>query len=331
MQSPPGGAAGDGTYNSDPVSRAMPQLLLQRNDGGLIDVTEPEDEDSDFTELLRERRESLDEAGGDDLAQQVIYNQKRKRALKEDAPFVRIVPQSMLRGLGGGIATVTQPPGGASPQIFGGLSSNPAVGLPGVSLSLLQVANWVGEDSIESVPITCLFSPVQQQFGSTVSALRPFGVVDFGNVGYLNRVYVDIGQGCQFTIGCSRALLSVGLDPVAGVTAAQAMQLSAALSFNPIVRTTHLTRTVYLDQLTGTTAKVNRPPFAQSVIFQRADPTVSVNLNFIDSVGTKIMEFDLAANAFMSDAVQLPSDCAEIDVVRTGNNTQARLIFFLSL
>lgn len=331
----PGGAAGDGTYAELPISRTDPSPQLLRTNGGLVDIASEEVEDSDFTDLVRDRAQALHDAGGDDLGQEALLLQQRRKAVNDEAPFVRaIVPQSMMKGLGGSIGTVTQPAAPSGAVIFGGQSPTPSVNGPQLQFTPVQVANWTGQDDIESMAVSVSFSPVEPPAATVGSALRPYGIVDFGN-GSLQRLYVDIGSGIQLTVPASRVLLSVGLDPVAGVGIGSVLstQIAGQIGFNPIVRTQPLTRTVYLDTLSAAVAKVWRPPFATGVMVVRNSPSsTSINLNFIDSQGTSLYEFDLATSANMTDPVPLTSDVVEIDVTKTGGSTaQARLVFFLSV
>lgn len=327
------GAAGDGTYNRDPISQMTTGPQIVRTDGGLIDVDNLEHDDgSDFTELIRSKQRALEEAGGDDLAAHVIHRDSVAQQLPASSP----APPSATKGLLGSTAIVTATLSDSQPQVYGGVSPMPTSAST-KNVNIVQVARWDADNDFETRPVTISFQNlvntiVNTNFGLTVNGLRPFGFVNFGTASASTPLYVDIGRGCQFTVGASSVQVSVGLDPcAASQSAINTMQLSGMISFNPVVRTNPIYRTVYFDNL-QTGAEVTVPPFANRVWIWVKDLTAAIRMTFLDSSSAAIYSFTLAAGAFMVTPVPLSSDAAFVEVDKTaGSDTQARLIFELGV
>jgi len=333
------GAAGDGTYDRDPISQMTPGPQLVRTDGGLIDADDLEhDEDSDFTELIRSKQRALDEAGGDDLAGHVIHRSYVGQQLPANSP----APPSATKGVLGSTATVTARLDETRPQVYGGVSTNPTIDTT-KDVNIVQVARWDADNDFETRPVTISFQNLvntinNTSFGLSVNGLRPFGLVNFGTAAVSTPIYVDICKGCEFTVGASSVQLSVGIDPAApGSALINSMQLSGMISFNPTVRTNPIYRTVYLDDLRSgpgiNPPVVTVPPFARRVWIWVNDPThvTSVELDFEDSSQADVYVFNLPAGTPMTVPVPLSSDVAFIVVKKTGNDCQARLVFELGL
>ncbi len=329
------GAAGDVTHSSDPVSRLDPHMNLMRNEGGMVDVMDIETEDSDFTEMIRKKHQAMEEAGGDDLAAHVIYRDSVGKQLPPDSP----APPSATKGSLGSSALVSTYASDQAPQVYGGVSTNPAVGFA-KNVSPAEVARWNADNDFETRPVTITFqnitaTPITSKAAIIPVGLRPFGLVQFGTSSASSPLYVDIGRGCQFTVAASAVSVAVGVDPVASnsQTLINQMQLAGMISFNPVVRTTPIYRTVYIDDLEGSTLQINVPPFANRVWFFRAAPaSVGASLVFQDSTANTVYEVDLAAGAQMTTPIPLTSDIAFISVAKTaGANNYARLVFELGL
>ncbi len=327
------GAAGDVTHSTDPVSRLDPHMHIMRDSGGLTEVMDVETEDSDFTELIRNKQRAHEEAGGDELAALIIHRDHVGKQLPPDSP----APPSATKGLLGSSALVSNAQGSVGlPQVFGGVSTNPAVGSSN-QVVLAEVARWNADNDFETRPVTITFqnitaTPISSKAAITPLGLRPFGLVQFGTSSASSPLYVDIGRGCQFTVGASAVSVAVGVDPVASTIINQ-MQLAGMISFNPVVRTTPIYRTVYLDDLEGATVTVNVPPFANRVWFFRTAPaSVAASLVFTDSTNNAVYEVDVAAGSNMTVPIPLTSEVAFIQVAKTaGASNYARLVFELGL
>lgn len=285
-------------------SGALDHLLVQpgaEEVAGLDDDGNVRDELDVADDLLRLNPTA------DDLSHKSSLKQHQKDAQASIAPHYNPNPSSVSKGTLGGQDRV---PTGEN----------------------RQVANWPGDDS-ETRPVSIVFAPVQQ-IGETPNEppiLRPFGIIQFGTRGFLTRAEVDIGLGCQFTVPASAVTLQVAMEPS---TPPGSMILAGMLSFNPIVRWSPITRTLYGDQVgwVGTSvAPFIVPPFAKNVSFWRNPITTAVTLFFLDSSGAESYRVVLAANTIMTDPIPLSGDIVSIgtDVGLVGL-TSAKLIFGLS-
>lgn len=292
-------------------------------------VDELEDAPSDFDALVRRRNRLLQETGGDELAMEALMQQHERSQLSQGSP----APASATKGVLGSSALVAASLSDAAPQVYGGISIAPARGVT-KDVQTVQVASWNADNDFETRPVTIMFQNIVTALGATTGGLRPFGLVQVGTRDSSAPIYVDIARGCMFTIAASNVAVFVGLDPVAASNANRnQMQLAGMISFMPVVRTTPIYRTVYLDYLAGTTLSVNVPPFANRVWLVRDNiATVAVSLDFRDSNLVEIYQHTLAAGAQMTTPIPLSSDVAVIDVTKTaGNSSEARLIFELGL
>jgi hypothetical protein len=309
------GAAGDETHSTDPVSRLDPHMNLLRNQGGMIDVMDIETEDSDFTELIRNKHRAMEEAGGDDLAAHIIHRDGEHASLVAEAPFQRTNPTSAAQGVLGNKFLITS-------------------GVPPV-----QIASWTG-DNVDTTAVTCTFSVFDildaNNFNAgAIPSRRPFGVVNFG-VGGSSKVEVDIGHGCQLTVGGSAVFLSVGLDnPPTGQST---MTLQGSLSFQATQKNIGLVRTRYIDGLVSGGGYGGNfdiqivPKFARNVIVWRSDPTQSMQLKFQDANLQNIYTQTFGANVLMTTPIDLSGDIELIQLVGGGLvGGNLRLIFGLGL
>jgi hypothetical protein len=303
------GAAGDTTYNSDPISAMNRPLQIVRDSGGLIDVTEPETEDDEFTQLVRDRNRALDEAGGDDLAAEVIHRDGKHAALNAQAAFTRNNPPSALHGNLGSQAT---PQPGKDP---------------------IEVARWTGNSDAETTPVTCTFGIVTKllagtPFGPAIQPIRPAGVVGFGTSAFLQTFEIDIGLGCQFTLSGSQVSLAVKLDstPNPANTPPQTT-LAAMLSFQVVTRTPRLTRSVYIDNLAAgaTSTRTLIPLFGKTLQVLRYDISLGTagaepafELTFLDSGGTLIYNVAVAAGPMTE--IFVPPDAQTFYIKNTAAN-----------
>ncbi|HEY2743371.1 MAG TPA: hypothetical protein VGL86_02055 [Polyangia bacterium] len=318
------GAAGDAFYDSDPIARMTRPPILMRDSGGLVDVTEPETEDSDFTQFMRDRQNAMEEAGGDDLAANVLYRQAQTQAANANSPFVN-----------------QNPPAAATSMLGSAQQVSTALGANGVLPRGPQVmlANWQ-DDSAQTSPVVITFAPVKTISGvsALVDAARPIGIIGFGTAAFQAIIEVDIGAGCQVQVSGSSVTASVALEGgnSGGVTDGDqlTMTLCAMLSFRTIERTTPITKSVYFDPLSGIGSHlVAVPAFAKKVWLTRNNlATVSVDIFGQDSVGERRWQYSLATTANMTDPIILDGSITNIEVVKTaGADSSAQLIFELGV
>lgn len=256
----------------------------------------------------------------DQLAHKTAIRQKKWRDLREVAPFARINPVSVLHGTIGG-----------QQQVFSG---GPA----------LQVCNWGGEDC-ETTPVTITIAPTQQiHIGNTETidpvttvGARPFAIIQFGTRGFLVKAFIDIGLGCQLTVGASMVTVQVGLDPIPGGSPPISMKLAGMLSFFPVVRTKPITRTVYSGAIPlvlppGFNNTFAVPPFAKDVTLTLSPlvPAPGAQLEFLDSSGAVIYSELLPVGTSVAGPFPLSGDIVFVRLFAITNPIlDSRLIFGL--
>lgn len=314
------GAAGDDTYASDPIARADQPLNLLRNDGGLIDVMDPETEDSDFTELVRDRNRALEEAGGDDLAGHIIYRDEQREKTANE-PQTRN-PLSAEGAMMGSSAQVTSPVGVSVGSVLQAVAAQ------------ATVANWSGKDSnSRMVAVSFQQAPVDPHFGAF--AVKPFGICQFGTQGFSAQVEVDIGTGVVFAVPGSQVVLSVGQDPPVGAENPSTLTVAGMLSFDPVSKTPAITRTVYIEGLGAgaSTGGIAIKPFARSLWFFRAPFTEPITIEFHNSALALLYSATLAASTNLTDPIPIANDVTNIVITSTGAGgvTHGRLIYNLGL
>lgn len=266
----------------------------------------------DFEQLAYEREQALVEAGGDDLAREVIFN-NRARSRAQANQTISGNPSSAQKSVMGTTAQVA--------------SNTLADTAP-------TVAYWTADDDAESrcVGVTFAMLPVSPYFGAY--EVKPFGVVQFGTRGLLALAEVDIGVGCRFSVEASQVILQVCQDPIGSGGNASTLTLSGMLSFGSVSRPTPMTRTVYIENLLSgtTTAGIPIKPFAKSVSFWRAPVASDVTIEFHNSSLGLLYSYVLAANTIMADPIPLANDVTQIIINASGagNITHGRLIFNLS-
>jgi hypothetical protein len=299
-------------------------------------LEEPEDENDtailgdEFEYRMKQHQEAEDEvgAGGSDLSQMHIVHRKQHQALRATANFVRVNPESGFRALLGGQYNM--------------LSGSTATGPRTVAQ---QVATWSADSEGESQPVTIQFLPIVQILQGVgaaepltppgiITSVRPYGIINFGTRN-VYKAEVDIGLGVQLTLGASEVSLQVALDEAPLFAEQSAIVLAGMLSFWTCVRTAPVTRTRYIDALTGagSTFRVIIPAFAKQLLFWREPFADAVVLTFLDSTNTTVIySFTLAAGVFMLEPIPVPADAFVLQVQNvTGTAMNARAIFELSL
>jgi hypothetical protein len=257
---------------------------------------------------------------GDELTQKAALRKNQWHTLNAQAPFSRLQPPSVLKGVLGGQQKVS-----SDPNVVAGINSS------------AQVALWGGDD-VETMPVSITLAPVQQIFAVdsalAVGSLRPYGIVQFGTRGFLVKVEVDIGRGCQFSVGASYVSVQVALEPVVAPAVGSTMLLSGMLSFLPVSHTTPLTRTKYVDFLAiGAHETILLPAFAKNLAVWRNPLTTEITLSFRDANDINTYSYVIAAGATLLEPIPLSNDIVAVRVTNTGGVLvdHVRLIFGLSL
>lgn len=306
-------------FGEDPpaIHAQDPTLNLVRTDGNMIDAADPEVEDSDFTEIMRGRDEAMEEAGGDDLAREVIYRDNVEAERNQNAPIASDAPLSWVKAILGTTAVV-QP--------------NQNTTLPGPPI---QVVNWPGDDR-ETRPVTITIAPVPVQV-NTSGALRvsggaicrPVALINWGtSQGFFNAL-VDLGSGMMLTISCSSCMVSIYLDGSSTIP----MEVQGSMSFGSATHPVPALRTGYADALgAAATQTLYRPPFATSIVaIDRSDYTQPITLTYLDLAGNQVGHHIFAANTSLDAPLYLPNDAIAVNVTNAGNaQVNARLTFGLT-
>jgi hypothetical protein len=290
-----------------------PTYMASKGDGAWLDVEDrqtPEDEDSDFSDLVQAREQALVDGGGDTLAQEAIFADRHRAALARDAAFVRNVPKSITTAM---------------------LGQQVQVNSDGTTK---QVVYWQGATE-ETLPVTVAISPISTSInaGGLTGLAQPFAKVTFGTMNGVHTFFVDIGTGIQFTVPASSITVDVGLETQTGIRSSS-MLIAGAISFHPTVRTSPLTRTVYVDPIPNGDAIIQVPPFARRVIFYRNPATTAITaFNFVDTFSRVVYQTALAASAQFTDPIWLSTDVTSVDIFAADGtgSSHLRAIFELAL
>lgn len=248
----------------------------------------------------------------DSLTQKAAFRNLKHETLNDQAPFVRIVPPSVLKGTLGGQQQVAQ-----------GQNA--------------QVALWGGEDA-ETTAVSVVFAPVQQiasapDSGSPYDPFFPYGIVQFGTRGFLVKAEVDIGLGVQFTVPASMVSLQVALEPqpAGSVRPVGSMKLAGMLSFLPVTHTPNLTRTLSGSPVNGNPDVLYIPPFSRNFVLLRDVTASQLSFQVLNSRGAVIYSQDFAAGTAMSQPVVLSTDAVALRLLSTNvANVAVRAVFGLA-
>src|SRR6478609_7357630 len=199
----------------------------------------------------------------DEFYQRVIEQQQAREALAEDVPFTRSNPKS------------------AAKAVFG---NNELV--QSGAMATKELCRWTVED-IDATNVTVALALIgQPPPGNGPNIIRPYGIIKVGTNGNLSTFEVDIGMGCQFTVGGSFVSVTVGMDDDGGANAGSAV-LAANLSFSNVNHSTAMTRTKYTPA-SGAAVTVQVPAFAKTVLFMTNDPAQTYTLTFKDWAGNTL-------------------------------------------
>lgn len=206
-----------------------------------------------------------------------------------------------------------------------------------------QVANWTGDDA-ETLPITVTLGAVGLVVGSaepeTPFAQRPYAIIQYGTRSSLLTLEVDIGRGCQFTLGASMVTVQVCVEAGPVITPGMPelpMLLSGMLSCHPVVRTQNITRTLYLENDgTNVVTFMPIPAFAKSLVVYKPNSgeyASAAALTFYDSVGQPTFYTVVAANTQLTVPIEMPGDAVAVTFTDVAGlqDTPSRFVFNLEL
>jgi hypothetical protein len=285
---------------------------MSTGEGGMPQIeNEQIGETDDFEDMVNEREAALVEAGGDDLAREVIF-QKKLRGIAQANQLVSGNPASALKAAMGSIATVQS----------GVLGSNAPT-----------VAYWTADNDAETrcVGVTLSMVPVDPTFGNF--SVKPFGIVQWGTRGQLNLAEVDILTGCRFTVEGSQVIVQVAQDVAVLPANSSSLLLSGMLSFGSVSRPVPITRTVDVGALGAGTSSAGIPikPFAKSFYFWRIPTASAVTVQMTNSGLQVLGEVVIAANTSFTDPIIIPNGCTRIVIVDGGAGmTRGEIVFNLA-
>ena len=300
---------GGGTWDEVPDAHDTHMV----NDGSTVQIADVDHDANgpyvdDWQQLLRDRAKAAIGPNGqllDDFDQEFELGQQKTADAQAVAPPANTNPPSSITAILGGQAQVSanQPP--------------------------IEVARWVGDDT-EATNVTINVGPVSPQntFANTNYSYRNYARVQFGTRGFLLPVEVDLGQGCQFTVSGSMVTVALAVDPNPNATFNQSAQLVGMMSFRQANRTAPITRTRYIDLLTGS-EDVLVPPFAKRVTFYVINITANATFDFLDSQSNVAGIYTLAAGT-QSATLVLPGDCVAVQV-NVSAQSSVRMVFELAL
>ena len=246
----------------------------------------------------------------------------REKAFLESgrvAKYVNTVPPSAFRGTMGG-----------QQEVFSG---GPA----------LDVAWWQGESDADNRAVTITLDnvgPIINGFPTAINvcdggrySYRPYANIFFGTRCMGIKVVVDIGTGCQFTVGASSVRVQIGMDAPGGIApGVGSMQLTAMLTHFATQRQTPITRSLYADAIgASATQNFKVPKFGKTVLpIVSSDPTGQTQLDFLDVGGANVGSF-LFVNGTTYPSAVVPPDAYTVNVTNKGlNASNTRVMFGLS-
>jgi hypothetical protein len=109
---------------------------------------------------------------------------------------------------------------------------------------------------------------------------NPYAIVRWGNNGIMATATIDIGTGCQFTIGASSVIVSVGVELIE-TDVPRRVEISGMLSFYASNKSVPVTRTIRHLQLDpGESFTTFIPKFAyQFSVFRQEPQTIRISVN----------------------------------------------------
>lgn len=175
-------------------------------------------------------------------------------------------------------------------------------------------------------------------FLSGAGVYRPYWHALWGSgQGQPNEAYGDIGRGVQFTLGCSRLNVSVGMGaPPAGATSQSgfpgAMQLSGQMNFFSSARQSPVVFTTYVDSLAAAgNDTVGIPQFATTIeAIYGLTPANTFTFILLDFNGNFIA--NITPSQLRGNALVLDDEAFSVLVTNTGGSTgSCRIVFGLAL
>lgn len=283
-----------------------PPTYMASGEGNMPQIEGYGEPTDDFEEMAIAREQALVEAGGDDLAREVIY-QKGIREKLQANNLISGNPSSAAKAAMGSIATVKS----------GVLGSNAPT-----------VAYWTADSDAETrcVGVTLGMVPVSPTFGNF--SVKPFGIVQWGTRGQLQSMEVDILTGCRFTVEGSQVILQVAQDVAVAPAADSQLILSGMLSFGSVSRPSPMTRTV---DIVNANQAIPIKPFAKMFYIHRIPTSDQITVQIQNSGLQLLGEVPIAANAVFTDPIIIPNGATQINIIDvTGTFTRATVVFMLA-
>lgn len=303
---------------ADQAQHAEHKINLLRDSGGLVDIADPETEDSDFGEFVRQRASALEQAGGDDLVAAVIHREGDAAKLTAQAPFQRTdAPPSVVGAVLGNVANLTW---GESKQL----------------------AQWSGPDA-DTRPLTVTIGLVELIWNTPAGVafggeFRPYATLLWGSGGFSYTAEVDLGRGAQWTVGASSAFLTLTLPHSTDEPAGVSIKVAGSFSYQPCVRTAPLTRTVYIDSTPLSNLVTEVPPFAKKVTVWRSNAKAAIEIELFGmSPGDSFIVARAAAASIpettVPDAILLQGNPKTIGIANlsVAETTRCMCVFELDL
>ncbi|MES2179834.1 MAG: hypothetical protein V4550_18380 [Gemmatimonadota bacterium] len=317
-------------HKQAPVIGAVPRMII--DDGGVglgqIDnLIQPSRYIDEVDKYLMDKDKAARAAGGDDFYTRVEQGKNEHADLNAVAPFVRSNPPSVLDGSLGNVAILQVAATGDDP--------------------FATVAQWAGKDAETSVgTITLGTTASKGNFFERAGGpggpapIRPYARIKFGTRGFLQSMEVDIGPlGCQLTLSGSQFAIDLAVANVASLPNATAptsfplVTLYGQISFGAILRTTPITRTVYLDQVgNGSFGGAAIPQFSKSLVVYSTLSTVGkFTVSLLDSAGF-VCAAQLVVQGTLMTPMTIPGDAQSIKIDNTDASAcNYRAIFSLGV
>lgn len=290
------------------------RTFVQDGNAGMPEIHTVRQNDSPFTDefadlMARREKASVGPNGEhlDEFYTHVQNQQAGHEALTAIAPFSRSNPPSVTGAILGSTVTVND------------ANNFDTTNCP-------TVCNWAGQNE-ETLPVTITLSPVQRVVtfagGSKATPIfDPIGIITWGTRGVTVQAIVDIGQGCQFTVGASVVIVQVGMTQN---NSNASMSISGMLSFQSPGHGTPVTRTL---NLPGDTSNVNIPSFAKTVSLAKNDFTQSTTLKF-STLSPQTWNVIVAANTFIPTPILIPNTALYVSA--SAGSAVGSLVFQLCL
>lgn len=264
-----------------------------------------------------------------DGMQVVLDRERRAHAIVPEDDLARLALTDQAEAMKIAAAAAAAPridgaPPSAMAAIMGG-----TVAISSTDPTPITAGSWKSSHEAEARPVTVSAAPLNRR------GTRAFLSIQYGTDRGVIRLDVDIGTGVTLAVPCSSIEVFVGLDAGGSGGAVTNVPFVVTLAFGRISRTTHLTRTGYIDAIpaAGTTS-INRPMAAVAVVgLNRTNPaTDGFTMSLRDDANNVVATQAVAAGAYLTAPIYLSGNVNNILVTNDGSSTNtAELIFGLSV